>query len=168
MSALTVRDGSTMKKPREWSTVFHSNLYCMTKPTCLSTSHERNTRPAGWASTPSSLQSASVASTQHHSTAMPCSLWKRLWILLAYLQQPEDSLIYIVGGVFFYLFLVWGGIGDKMGIFFWLLRAAPAAYGGCQTRGQIRAVAAGLHHSHSNAGSEPHLWPTPQLMTLDP
>ena len=32
-----------------------------------------------------------------------------------------------------------------------------------QARGQIRAIAAGLHHSHSNAGSEPHLLPTPQL-----
>ena len=29
------------------------------------------------------------------------------------------------------------------------------AYGGSQARGRIRAVAAGLHHSHSNARSEP-------------
>ena len=48
-------------------------------------------------------------------------------------------------------------------------RAAPAAYGGSQARGRIGAVAAGLHHSHSNVGSEPHLQPTSQLMaTLDP
>ena len=40
----------------------------------------------------------------------------------------------------------------------------PAAYGGSQARGQIRATAAGLYHSHSNAGSEPCLRPTPQLM----
>ena len=47
--------------------------------------------------------------------------------------------------------------------------AAPAAYGGSQARGPIGAVAAGLHHSHSNAESEPHLQPTPQLMaTPDP
>ena len=39
--------------------------------------------------------------------------------------------------------------------FFCIFRAAPAAYGGSQARGQIRAAAAGLHHSHSNAGSEP-------------
>ena len=26
-------------------------------------------------------------------------------------------------------------------------------YGGSEARGQIRAVAAGLHHSHSNSGS---------------
>ena len=31
--------------------------------------------------------------------------------------------------------------------------AAPAAYGGSQARGLIGAVAAALHHSHSNAGS---------------
>ena len=40
-----------------------------------------------------------------------------------------------------------------VGFFFLLFRA----YGGSQARGQIRATAAGLHHSHSNAGSEPTL-----------
>ena len=40
---------------------------------------------------------------------------------------------------------------------FWLFRAAPAAYEGSQARGQIGAVATGLHRSHSNAGSEPQL-----------
>ena len=35
-----------------------------------------------------------------------------------------------------------------------LFRAAPAAYGGYQARGQIGAVAAGLHRSHSNVGSD--------------
>ena len=48
-------------------------------------------------------------------------------------------------------------------------RSAPVAYGGSQTRGLIEAVAVGLHHSHINAGSEPHLRPTPQLAaTPDP
>ena len=37
--------------------------------------------------------------------------------------------------------------------FFCLFRAAPKAYSS-QVRGQIGAVAAGLHHSHSNARSE--------------
>ena len=49
--------------------------------------------------------------------------------------------------------------------------AAPVAYGDgdSQARGRIRAVATGLHQSHSNLGSEPHLQPTPQLMaTQDP
>ena len=44
-----------------------------------------------------------------------------------------------------------------------LFKAAPAACGGSQARGLIRAVAAGLYHSHNNARSEPHLRPTPQL-----
>ena len=36
-------------------------------------------------------------------------------------------------------------------------------------QGPIAALAAGLHHSHSNAGSEPRLRPTPQLTaTPDP
>ena len=55
--------------------------------------------------------------------------------------------------------------------FFFLLflRAAPAAYGDSQARGQMRATAASLHHSHSNARSKPCLQPTSQLMTmLDP
>ena len=47
-----------------------------------------------------------------------------------------------------------------------LFRAALSSYGGYQTRGRIGAVAAGLHHSHSNAGSEPCLGPTPQLMAM--
>ena len=47
---------------------------------------------------------------------------------------------------------------------FGLFRAAPAACGHSQAWGQIGAAAAGLHHSHSNARSEPHLRPSPQLM----
>ena len=42
-------------------------------------------------------------------------------------------------------------------------RAALATYRSSQTRGQIRATAAGLHHSHSNSGSELHLQSTPQF-----
>ena len=47
--------------------------------------------------------------------------------------------------------------------------ATPVAYGGSQAGGLIRAVAAGLRQSHSNAGSKLRLQPTPQLMaTPDP
>ena len=54
-------------------------------------------------------------------------------------------------------------------VFFSPSRAAPAAYGDSQARSLIRAVAASLHHSHSNMGSEPHLQPTPQFTaTPDP
>ena len=42
--------------------------------------------------------------------------------------------------------------------FFGLFRAAPTAKGSSQARGWIQATAAGLHVSHSNATSEPHLW----------
>ena len=52
---------------------------------------------------------------------------------------------------------------------FAISRAASAAYGGSQARGLIGAVAAGLHQSHSNVGSELRLRPTPQVAaTPDP
>ena len=61
-------------------------------------------------------------------------------------------------GVFIYLF-----------IYFCLFMAAPEACGSSQARGRIGSVAAGLHHSHSNTGSEPCLWPTSQFTAmLDP
>ena len=41
--------------------------------------------------------------------------------------------------------------------FFFFLMAAPETHGTYQARGQIGAATAGLHHSHSNSGSEPHL-----------
>ena len=48
-------------------------------------------------------------------------------------------------------------------------KATPVAHGGSQARSQIRAAAAGLHHSHSDVGSKPRLRPTPQLRaTPDP
>ena len=49
---------------------------------------------------------------------------------------------------------------------FCLFRAAPAAYGGSQARGLIRATAAGVCHSDSNGRSEPRLRPTPQLKAM--
>ena len=50
------------------------------------------------------------------------------------------------------------------------LGLAPAAHGSnSQARDQIRAVAAGLCHSHSDTESKPCLRPTPQLAaTPDP
>ena len=53
--------------------------------------------------------------------------------------------------------------------YYLLFSATPMAYGDFQARGRFRAVAAGLGHSHSNTGSEPHLQITPQLTSmLDP
>ena len=52
---------------------------------------------------------------------------------------------------------------------FFFSMAAPTTYGDSQARGPIGAVGTGLHISHSNARSEPHLRPTPQLTaTPDP
>ena len=60
-------------------------------------------------------------------------------------------------------------LAAAMGFFFFffgLFRASLVAYGGSQARGRFGAAAAGLHHSHSNTGSEPCLRPTPQLMAM--
>ena len=46
-------------------------------------------------------------------------------------------------------------------IYLYLFRAKPAVYGGSQARGRIRATAASLWHSHSNARSKPCLQHTP-------
>ena len=55
-------------------------------------------------------------------------------------------------------------VNDNFILFYFILfyficifRATPKAHEGSHARGQIRAVAAGLHYNHSNAGSEPHL-----------
>ena len=54
-------------------------------------------------------------------------------------------------------------------LFFFFFRVAPVSHGDSQARGQIGAATAGLHHSHSNSGSESHLQPTPPLVaTSDP
>ena len=45
---------------------------------------------------------------------------------------------------------------------FGLFRAIPTAYGGSQARDQIRAIAAGLYHSHSNTRSLTH-WASPGI-----
>ena len=54
--------------------------------------------------------------------------------------------------------------------FLFLFRATLVAHGSPQeAKGPIGATATGLCHSHSNAESEPHLWPIPQLPAmLDP
>ena len=49
---------------------------------------------------------------------------------------------------------------------FCLFRASFVAHGVSQAGGHIGAVAVSLHQSHSNAGSEPRLQPTPQLTAM--
>ena len=58
---------------------------------------------------------------------------------------------------------------SKILFFFFFFRATIVANGISQARGPIRATAASLCHSHSNAGSELCLQPTPQRKAiLDP
>ena len=47
-----------------------------------------------------------------------------------------------------------------------IFTAVLVAYGSSPARGQIGATAAGLHHSHGNTRSKPHLQPTPQLAEM--
>ena len=55
---------------------------------------------------------------------------------------------------------------NKKKVYFVCVCATPVACGGSQARGHIRTVAAGLHHSHSNARSKPDLLPTPQFTAM--
>ena len=48
-------------------------------------------------------------------------------------------------------------IREKTNPFFILFKAALMAYGSSQAKGRMGAVAADLHHSHSNLGSKPCL-----------
>ena len=65
-----------------------------------------------------------------------------------------------------FCFLVFGVYNEMIySIFFvFFFRGAPGASRSSWIRGQIGAAAAGLYHSHGNAGSKPCLQPTPQLM----
>ena len=67
------------------------------------------------------------------------------------LRGDTKPLLSFLGFVFFF--------------FLGLFRAAPVVYGSFQPRGQIRAAAASLYHSHSHTRSEPHLQLTSQLTT---
>ena len=51
-------------------------------------------------------------------------------------------------------------------LFFCLFRTTPVASGSSQIRNGIWAAAAGHSHTHSNARSEPCLWPKPQLAAM--
>ena len=68
--------------------------------------------------------------------------------------------------LFFFLFLF---LFFLFVCFCFFFLSFPAAYGGSQARGRIRAEAASLPQSHSSVGSEPFLQPIPQLRaTPDP
>ena len=87
-----------------------------------------------------------------HNLSFPGSIFKcatpKMYIYkFLYINNLIQHRRFIGGFAFF-----WGG-----GLsFFFFLRVAPTAYGGSQARGRIGAVAAGLHHSHSNTRSLTH------------
>ena len=71
--------------------------------------------------------------------------------------------------VYKYLISTWRFSTAFFSFSFFLFWATCMTYWSSQASGQIRAVVAGLHHSHSNKGSKLHLWPTSQLVaTPDP
>ena len=85
------------------------------------------------------------------------------------LKRPKKKKIWKVQKAKLEFSLCWKLCTLCLQLFFGLFMAAPMAFGDSQTMGRIGAVAAGLCHSHSNAGSEPRLQPTPQLAAmLDP
>jgi len=86
----------------------------------------------------------------HHLTESSSSPYEAGLLMISIFLAAWFFLGFFWGFFFFFVFL----------LFLW---AAPMAYGGSQARGLIGAVATGLHHSHSNSGSEPRLQPTPQL-----
>ena len=62
------------------------------------------------------------------------------------------------------------GVGGRLiSLFYFFVCLGPNLRHMEVSRLGIGAIAAGLHHSHSNVGSEPRLPPTPQpTATLDP
>ena len=71
------------------------------------------------------------------------------WLLFAISPPPHTQQISRAKDFFFFFFCF-------LGSYLWHNQNSCV-------RGQIRAIAAGLHHSYSNLGSESCLWPMPQF-----
>ena len=94
------------------------------------------------------IQAMSVTYIAAHGNARSLTYWARQGI------EPTISWFLVGFYLFIYFCLFYGLTCD-----IWKFRA----------RGLIRTVFTGLHHSPSNARSEPHLWPIPQITAmLDP
>ena len=111
-----------------------------------------------WLGVESELELQLLASATATATAdlsfvynLCCNL-RQHWILKPLSEASDLTCIFMTLCWVFFFFCL-----------FAFSRGAPTVYGGSQARGLIRAVAASLHHSHSNAGSEPCLRPTPWL-----
>ena len=68
--------------------------------------------------------------------------------------MKERCLFYFILFFFIYLFIFLSFVFLSVVVVVAISWAAPAAYGGSQARGLIRATAAGLGCSHSNAISK--------------
>ena len=121
------------------------------------------------------------------SSLTPCmkkqSLPICLWHLPIHFAEFPFLVLIIIGHeiyllvFFFYVFLHWNfyklyevknfiHVLINWILFFIFLRLHMQHTKVPWARGQIGAAAAYLHHSQSNAGSEPHLWPTHQLTAM--
>ena len=78
-------------------------------------------------------------------------------VLVGFVTAEPQRELSVAAFYFFLLYFI---------LFFAFSRAAPAAHGGSQAWGPIGTAAAGLHHSHSNAGFELWLRPTLQLTAM--
>ena len=105
----------------------------------------------GLKSNQTNLLSVSIVYTETSPSPQPSQTWTDYFFINLLINRSH-----IVTLVFFFVFL------------FFFFRAALTACGVPQARSGIRATTAGLYHSHSNTGSEPHLRTTPQFTaTLD-
>ena len=82
----------------------------------------------------------------HRIFAQKQICWVKEYVLFGILINITEFLLWSWPFFFFFSF--------SSSFFFVFSRVTPAAYGGSQARGQIRAAATGLRQSHSNAGSE--------------
>ena len=119
--------------------------------------------PAAYGGSQASGQIGAIVAGRHHSHSILRSSLVTQWVkdLALSLQIPGLELPHAAGMA----------KKEKRALcfFFCLFSAVPEVYVGSQARGQIRAVATGLHHSHSKARSKLCLQPTPQLTaTTDP
>ena len=87
------------------------------------------------------------------SLDVPCCLYI-FGLLLTYFCPEAARLCWPLFLSAFINYLLWTLCTFYLFYFCPSFRAAPVAYGGSQARGPIGAIAAGLHHRHSNVGSE--------------
>ena len=96
------------------------------------------------------LFSSNITAGFHHffSPAEPsCMQWK---ITVKYWVEESNRLDELLGFNTKHFLCVFSGLNPRH----------------MEVRGRIGATAAGLHHVHSNVGSELHLWPTLQLTAM--